>query len=84
MLDIFTYREYSGFMLMSVDDIVCALGGTAAVAELCGVGSSTVSNWRARRRIPAERYLVLSAALTRAGEAASPSVFGLAPAEARP
>lgn len=64
-------------MLRSVDEVVDALGGTAAVADLLGVGSSAVSNWRSRRKIPEENFLLVRDALLAAGkEAAEPSVFG--------
>lgn len=36
-----------------VSDFIDALGGTSAVARLCDVGKSAVSNWRAAERIPA-------------------------------
>jgi hypothetical protein len=49
---------------MSVEAIINELGGTAAVAEAVGTNSSTVCNWRTRKRIPADWW----PALVRFGE----------------
>lgn len=63
-------------MLNSVDDVLEALGGTAAVALLAGVGASAVSNWRVRGKIPQENFLLVRDALAGLGKEAAPSVFG--------
>jgi DNA-binding transcriptional regulator YdaS (Cro superfamily) len=71
-------------MLNSVDDVVDALGGTASVASLLGVGPSAVSNWRARGKIPEDNFLLVRDALKANGRGeADPSVFGFK-TEARP
>jgi hypothetical protein len=44
---------------MSVAEIIDDLGGTTAVAEAVGVAAPVVSNWRARDRIPADRWAAL-------------------------
>jgi len=67
-------------MLGTVDDMVNALGGTAKVAALGGVGLSAVSNWRSRGRVPAELFLVFSEALKSLGKSADPALFGMTPA----
>jgi hypothetical protein len=54
-------------MLRTVDDVIGALGGTTAVAKLCGTTLAAVSNWRLRRKIPSEKFLVFEAALRRKG-----------------
>lgn len=66
-------------MLETVGSIIDELGGTRAVAALTGFGSSAVSNWRSRGRIPAELYLVFSQALDMAGKRADPALFGMTP-----
>ncbi len=65
-------------MLGTVGAVIDELGGTASVAALTGLGSSTVSNWRSRGRIPAELFLVVSGALEGKGKQADPSLFGMA------
>ena len=67
-------------MFETVGDIIDALGGTRAVATLTGFGSSAVSNWRSRGRIPAELYLVFSEALAALNKRADPALFGMTPA----
>ncbi len=63
-------------MLDSVDDTIEALGGTGAAAVLAGVGSSAVSNWRAKGEIPAENFLLFKVALAAQGKDVTPRVFG--------
>jgi hypothetical protein len=46
-------------MLTNCEEIIEALGGTGEVAEYCGTTASTVSSWKARKSIPAERWLDL-------------------------
>lgn len=76
MLDLFTKREYFGTMLTTVDAVIETLGGTSAVADLAGVRLSAVSNWKARGRIPSEKFLKLSTALLAKGVQAAPELFG--------
>lgn len=38
--------------ISTVGDLIEALGGTTAVARLCGRGVSAVSNWKARDALP--------------------------------
>lgn len=70
--------------LLTVSEIVDAVGGRSAAAELGGVNGNAVSNWKARGRIPAELFMVFAGALERAGKEASPDVFGFAPIGAEP
>lgn len=63
-------------MLDSVDDVVEALGGSAKVAELCGVGPSAVSNWRKRGRISPGSFMIIRDALASKEMEAASSVFG--------
>lgn len=71
-----TNREYVDSMLGTIDSVVEALGGSAKVAELCGVGTSAVSNWIARGKISKGSFLVVRDALAEKGLEASPAVFG--------
>lgn len=64
-------------MLNSAEQVIEALGGIHAAAELAGVGPTAVWNWRARGRIPAELLLIFSDALKRDRLRADPSVFGV-------
>lgn len=65
-------------MLNSVAEIIDAVGGDAAACELTGVKSASAPwNWKDRRRIPAEHFLVFADALRAVGKEADPAVFGL-------
>jgi len=44
---------------MSVAKLIDDLGGTTAVAEAVGASAPVVSNWRARGRIPSERWAAI-------------------------
>lgn len=71
-------------MIVSVEQLVDALGGTSAAAELMAVDKRVVSNWKARGRVPAEYFLSLIGALANLGEEADPAIFGMkASVEAR-
>ena len=65
-------------MLKTVEEIVEAVGGNLAAAALAGVSAPAISNWKARRQIPADQYLVFTEALNRAGKQADPAVFSFA------
>lgn len=51
----FTSNELAG-MSRSLDQLISALGGETAVADLLGVGPSAVSNWKARG-LPKARWV---------------------------
>lgn len=70
-------------MLSTVDEVIEAVGGTAAAAKLAGVGPPAVSNWRSRGRIASEKFMIFAAALRANGKEASPDVFGMDRLEAR-
>jgi DNA-binding transcriptional regulator YdaS (Cro superfamily) len=69
--------------LATVDDVIEAVGGTAAAAALAGVKPPAASNWRARGRIPPGKSMIFAEALKQRGKEANPSVFGLEIVEAR-
>lgn len=64
-------------MLRTPRDIIDALGGTAAVADLFGVGLPAVSNWAARDSIPPRYATAISAALKKKRMVADPAVFNM-------
>ena len=63
--------------LTTVDEVIDALDGTSETAKLVGRNSQAVSNWRARKQIPAETFVVLSAELRRRGLTAEASLWGM-------
>jgi DNA-binding transcriptional regulator YdaS (Cro superfamily) len=69
-------------MLKSVDAVIAALGGPTKMAALTGVGPSAVINWRTRREIPAEYFVLICEALEAAGKGVERSVFGFNEARA--
>lgn len=58
----------------TVDDVIDALGGTHAAAQLFGVTDAAVANWRVRG-LPPRRFLTFRAVLASRGIAAPPSLF---------
>lgn len=67
--------------LSTVDEIIDALGGTAATARLTQRKLQSVSNWRAEKRLPANTFLRMDSELKRLGFQASPSSWGMMEAE---
>lgn len=65
-----------------VGNVVDALGGTAAVARLAGVGTSTVSHWRRSNKFPANSYLLLQTHLREAKLSAPDYLWSLKRARA--
>jgi hypothetical protein len=63
-------------MLKSVDDVIDALGGPTKTAGVTGVGASAVINWRTRKEIPPEHFLLICDALKAVGKHADRAVFG--------
>lgn len=53
--------------LNSVPEVIDALGGMPAVADLTGRKSNVVWNWKDRKAFPANTYTVLKAALRAKG-----------------
>lgn len=69
--------------IRTLDELIEALGGTAAAATKAGVTPPAVSNWRTRGRIPPEHFLRLSDEIGKLGRRLDPALFGFSPAEAR-
>ena len=63
-------------MLKSVDDVIDALGGPTKTAGVTGVRASAVINWRTRKEIPPEHFILITDALNAIGERADRAVFG--------
>ena len=59
--------------------VVAALGGPTAVADLLGLTPNCITNAVARRRLPANTYVALTAVIERQGDAARPAVWGMKP-----
>lgn len=69
--------------LGTVREVVDALGGLKAVADLTGVDPGTVSAWQTRiGSFPARTYLVLTAALEERGKTAPAGLWRMAEARA--
>ena len=64
-------------MLTSVEQVIDAIGGNAAAADLAGVGETAVSNWKERKRIPPRLFPAFSKVLARRCLHVSPSIFGV-------
>lgn len=71
-------------MITSVEQMIDALGGTSAAADLVGIDKRVVSNWKARGRVPAGYFFALTDALGAEGKEVDPAIFGMkASVEAR-
>lgn len=74
-------------MIRSVDALLEACGGDAAVMKLTGHrSSSALSNWRARGSVPSEFFILFSTELRRRSRgrrvpAIDPKLFGMVAAE---
>lgn len=64
-------------ILTTATAVIDELGGTTAVAKLVGKTPQSVTNWRAANRLPAETFLVLSAALKKLKREAPSSLWGI-------
>jgi hypothetical protein len=63
--------------LTTPDAVIDALGGTTKASRLFGQKVATVHNWRMRKRIPPEHFLMVNVALAAIGKTADPDVFGM-------
>ncbi|HEX5424878.1 MAG TPA: hypothetical protein VFW94_15125 [Candidatus Acidoferrales bacterium] len=73
-----------GRELQTADEVIDALGGTAATARLTGKNPQHVSNWRAAERLPAETFLILQDELRARDLIAPPSLWGIREPERAP
>jgi hypothetical protein len=65
--------------LHSVQDVVDALGGRKAVAEIAVVTRKALHVWVDQGRFPSKMYLVLNDALAKRGFEADVSLFSFSP-----
>lgn len=49
--------------LKNVDAVIETLGGTVAAARAIGVGSQSVSNWKAYNKFPANQFVAVNTLL---------------------
>ena len=63
--------------LSTTSEVVKALGGIAAVAEMTGSSYNAACNWQAFPNFPPKTYLVLSRALRARGYSAPASLWGM-------
>jgi len=63
----------------ALDKAVKGAGGVTALAFSLGVSQSAVSNWRKRRRVPAEHVLSIERTTGVSRHELCPDVFGAAP-----
>jgi hypothetical protein len=69
-------------MLSTTTEVMDALGGNLAVAELTGSNNKAVWNWRKSNVFPSNTYVALTDALSAKGKAAPASLWGMKIAEA--
>lgn len=62
--------------LQTAGEVIDALGGTTATAEITGRKAQHVSNWRASHRLPANTFFILRDELAKAGKTARPELWG--------
>lgn len=68
--------------LLTTADVMAALGGPGAVAELTGRKYSAAHNWGTFVKFPANTYVVMQAALAKIGRTAPASLWGMVEQEA--
>lgn len=63
--------------LLSTSDVMDALGGNLAVADITGSKPKAVSNWRKANTFPSRTYLALTGALLAKGKTAPAALWGM-------
>jgi DNA-binding transcriptional regulator YdaS (Cro superfamily) len=61
--------------LTSVNEVSDALGGDEATGAIAGVAPKTVKQWKFRKRLPQDKYLVISQALSERGKKADVALW---------
>lgn len=69
--------------LTSAVEVIDALGGTSAVADLTHRKYTAAFNWRSFNAFPPNTYIVMTGALAAIGKTAPASLWGMVAAEAR-
>lgn len=63
--------------ISSTSEVMDALGGNGAVAELTGSKNKAVWNWRGSETFPSNTYVVMTEALRAIGKTAPASLWGM-------
>lgn len=63
--------------LHTTSEVMDALGGNTAVAELVGSNNKAVWNWRGFDTFPSNTYVAMTAALNARGKTAPASLWGM-------
>jgi len=64
-------------LLTTTSDVIEALGGNPAVAEITGSTTKAVWNWRGFKAFPSNTYIMLTEALRAKGLSAPDSLWGM-------
>jgi hypothetical protein len=64
-------------VLSTTSEVMDALGGNPAVAELTGRKPKAVSNWRAFKSFPSNTYVAMTEALRQKGKSAPAALWGM-------
>lgn len=72
-------------LISTAGDVIDALGGTAAAAKMLGTKAAlqSISNARARNRLPHSTFLLFSDALAQIGKRAPSTLWGINPSRRR-
>jgi hypothetical protein len=72
-------------LISTAGDVIDALGGTAAAAKMLGTKAAlqSISNARARNRLPSSTFLLFTDELARVGKRAPPALWGIKPPRRR-
>jgi hypothetical protein len=62
-------------------EVIEALGGTKAVAEMTGRTYNAAANWRVFNRFPANTFVLMQTELVKRGLSAPVALWGMAEAE---
>jgi hypothetical protein len=65
--------------LHTTSEVMDALGGNTAVAELVGSNNKAVWNWRGFDTFPSNTYVAMTDALRKKGKTAPASLWGMKP-----
>lgn len=63
--------------LLSVEEVISALGGKAVVADLIGLSPNAVWNWCDRNYFPSNTYVVMTEALSAKGHTAPAALWSM-------
>jgi len=67
--------------LATTGEVIEALGGVPAVAELTGSTYKAVFNWKGFSNFPSKTYLIMTGALAAVGKTAPAALWGMTAAQ---